>query len=189
VRERWRAFARRIGANPLQLLSLLGALALVGYVLSVLGTKQLWNPSVWWQSILVWFLGAIVFHDVLLFPLYAVADRSLVEGWRAATGRAHRREPLVAPINYVRIPIMGSGLLFLLFFPGIVQQGKGAYLRATGLTQAPFLDRWLLLSGSMFLLGAVLYAVRVGRSARRSVAVSPQYADPADREETQEHAT
>lgn len=158
MRARMTRFTRFYGAHPLHLLTLLASFALVGYVISVLGTSQLWNSRVWWQSILVWFAAAIVLHDLVLFPVYALADRSLGAGWRAITGRLPDRAPLVPPINYVRIPIMASGLLFLLFFPGIIQQGKGSYHRATGLTQAPFLDRWLFITAALFALSAMAYA-------------------------------
>jgi hypothetical protein len=157
---------RFYGAHPLHLLTLLASFALVGYVISLLGTKHLWSSRVWWQSILVWFFGAIVFHDLVLFPFYALADRSLAAGWRAVTGRLPDRTPLVSPINYVRIPVMASGLLFLVFFPGIIRQGQAAYHRATGLTQAPFLDRWLIITAALFGFSAAAYAVRVGLARR-----------------------
>src|SRR5271157_5195388 len=143
--------ARRLyGAHPLHLLTLVASFALIGYVISQLGVHSLWNDRVWWQSIIVWFLGAIVLHDLVLFPFYALADRSLGAGWRAVTGRAPQETPAVSPRNYLRIPAMASGLLFLLFFPGIIQQGSASYERATGLTQAPYLGRWLLVTGAFF---------------------------------------
>jgi len=174
-----RAFIRRVkghyGAHPLHLLTLLACFAFVGYVISVMGPKQLWNSRVWWQSILVWFLGAIVLNDLVLFPFYALADRSLHAGWRAVTGHLPDRKPRVPIINYLRIPALGSGLLFAMFFPGIIEQGAPAYLRATGLTQAPFLDRWLLITAVLFGSSAVAYAARsvlVGRRQRREAEAS-----------------
>lgn len=181
-----RTFKRQVGANPLEFLALVSSFALIGYVLSVLEIRHLWNTSVWWKSILVWFLGALLAHDLLLFPLYALADRSLAAGSRAVARRNKRRVVSVAPLNYLRLPLLGSGLLLLLFFPGIIQQGKGAYLRATGLTQAPYLDRWLVLSGSMFLLSAVLYAIRVGRAAHRAPSTVLAVAEAEEPGETHE---
>jgi hypothetical protein len=154
-------FRRHYGGHPLHLLTLLASFALVGYVISTVGPKQLWNPHVWWQSIAVWFVAAIVLHDLVLFPFYALADRSLGAGWRAVTVRLPDRTPRVPPVNYIRIPIMASGLLFLMFFPGIIEQGKGAYLRATGLTQAPFLGRWLLITAVLFGSSALAYGIRL----------------------------
>jgi hypothetical protein len=162
-------FKRLYGGHPLHLLTLLASFALVGYVISVLGTKQLWNSRVWWQSILVWFIAAILLHDLVLFPFYALADRSLGAGWRAVTGRLPDRTPRVPPINYVRIPVMASGLLFVMFLPGIIEQGKGTYRNATGLTQAPFLDRWLLITAGLFGVSALAYGVRLLLVRRTSI--------------------
>ena len=82
--NRFRTF---YGANPLHLLALLASLALTAYVVLTLGATNLWNPKVWWQSILVWFIGAITAHDLILFPLYAFSDRSLSSAMRAVRGR------------------------------------------------------------------------------------------------------
>ncbi|MGH9097125.1 MAG: hypothetical protein ACRDWB_06845 [Acidimicrobiales bacterium] len=153
---------RFYGSNPLHLLALLGSFALVGYIIAVVGPKTLWDSRVWWQSILVWFVGSIVAHDLVLFPLYAIADRSLAAGCRAVTGRFQPSRAKVSPVNYIRAPVLGTGLLFLLFFPGIIRQGKDSYLVATGQTQQPFLDRWLLITAVMFGASAIAYAIRSG---------------------------
>ena len=169
---------RHYGGHPLHLVTLLTCFAFVGYVISVMGPKQLWNSRVWWQSILVWFLGAIVLNDLLLFPFYALADRSLHAGWRAITGRLPERKPRVPVINYLRVPALASGLLFAMFFPGIIKQGSAAYLRATGLTQAPFLDRWLLITAVLFGTSAVAYAVRAALVGRRQHRAAKPSAHP-----------
>jgi len=162
---------RHYGGHPLHLVTLLACFAFVGYVISVMGPKQLWNSRVWWQSILVWFLGAIALNDLLLFPFYALADRSLHAGWKVITGRLPDRRPLVPVVNYLRVPALASGLLFAMFLPGIIKQGSASYFRATGQTQAPFLDRWLLITAVLFGASAVAYAgrsARVGRRQRRA---------------------
>ena len=156
---------RFYGAHPVHLLLMIACFALLAYVIRVLGPSALWNPHVWWQSILVWFLGAVIAHDLVLFPLYALADRSLNT---AAKWMHHRPMQLaVPPTNYIRIPALASGLLLLLFFPGIVQQGQQTYLAATGQTQQPFLDRWLLLVAAMFALSAIAYGGQVLFTRRR----------------------
>lgn len=155
------------GAGPLHLLATLASLLLAGYVVLLLGPTALWDTSVWWQSILVWFVGAVVVHDFVLFPLYAMADRALT----AVTGMLRARRgsaPLVSPLNYVRVPALATGLTFLLFLPGIIQQGANSYLSATGQTQDPFLERWLLLSLAAFALSALAYAIRSGVTRSRS---------------------
>ncbi len=146
------------GASGLHLLVMIAALTLGAYTVLELGLDELWDPDVWWQSILVWFLGAVLLHDLVLFPLYALADRML--GGILRRRPAPTRVPHVPIVNHVRVPVLAVGLLFLLFFPGIIEQGASSYENATGQTQEPFLDRWLILSAAIFGLSAVTYAVR-----------------------------
>lgn len=157
-------FRAGYGSDPLHLLVLVASLAVGGYVVIVLGLTALWDTEVWWQSIAVWFLGAIVAHDLVLFPLYALADRSLSSALATLAGRSRRRRPRVPPLNYIRVPVLATGLTFLLFFPGILQQGSGSYQDATGQTQDPFLGRWLLLTAAVFAGSALAYASRLRRS-------------------------
>jgi hypothetical protein len=149
-----RRFRAVYGSHPLHLLTLVAGFALFGYVLATLTPAALWNTRTWWQSIVVWFAAAIVAHDLVLFPLYALADRMLVRGKRIP----RLRVPL---LNYLRIPALGSALTLLLFLPGIVKQGAPTMMAATGQTQEPFLGRWLLLTAAMFGVSAVVYAIRL----------------------------
>jgi hypothetical protein len=136
--------ARRLGASPAQLALFAGCLGLAAYAAFFL----LGDPAL--LRMLVWFAGAAVVHDLVVFPVYAAADRALVA---AARGRV----PL---INHVRVPAMGAGLTLLMFWPGIVRQGEATHLAATGLDQAPYLGRWLALSAVLFGASAVIYGVR-----------------------------
>jgi hypothetical protein len=176
-------FRRLYGERFLHLIILLAALALTAYAVSVLGLKGLYNPRVWWQSIGVWFAVAVIGHDLVLFPLYALAER-LLPGARRPRGRggAAQRLPLT---NYVRMPTMAAGLTFLLFLPGIIQQGAVTYRNATGLTQAPFLHRWLLLVAVAYLVSAAWYVAKTILLHRRrapdvktAAPHSPTDADP-----------
>jgi hypothetical protein len=158
-------FRRLYGERVLHLIILLAALALAAYAVSVLGLKALYNPRVWWQSIGVWFAVAVIGHDLVLFPLYALAER-LIPAPRRQHGRdgvPQREQPRMPLTNYVRMPTMAAGLMFLLFFPGIIEQGAVTYRNATGLTQAPFLHRWLLLVAAAYLISATWYVVKTIR--------------------------
>lgn len=157
--ERFRAV---YGSNPLHLLSLIVGFALLGYVLATIKPSTLWNPHTWWQSIVVWFAAAIVAHDLVLFPIYALVDRILV----ASSRLRPRTQTSVPVLNYVRIPAMGAALTLLLFLPGIIQQGAPTYAAATGQTQDPFLGRWLILTAAMFAVSAVVYAIRLAVARR-----------------------
>ena len=162
-------FTAFYGANPLHLLGTIAAWALAGYVVIVLGPQALWNPFVWWQSIAVWFLAAIIAHDLVLFPLYALADRSFTGALAAVRGRWKGPAPWmprVSPLNYVRVPTLAAGLSLLLFFPGIIEQEQFTYVAATGQNQQPFFGRWLLLVAALYGFSALCYASRLAVARR-----------------------
>ncbi|MEO6205269.1 MAG: hypothetical protein ABIO67_07810 [Mycobacteriales bacterium] len=145
-------FVRRYGASPLHLLSTVTCFALAGYaVLQATGGPRPLRMA-------IWFVGALVAHDLILFPLYALADRGLTRVLPS------RRRPLgVRGLNYVRVPVLLSGLLFLLFFPLILRRSEGPYGNASGLDQSPYLGNWLLITALLFGASAVAYAVAVSR--------------------------
>jgi hypothetical protein len=149
-------FRRVYGSHPLHLLTLVAGFALFGYVIATITGRALWNPNTWWQSIAVWFAAAIIAHDLVLFPIYAVADRLLL-----TTGAGRIRVSRVPVVNYIRVPVLASGLTLLVFLPGIIKQGAPTFRAATGLTQDVFLGRWLLLTAAVFAVSAVVYAIRL----------------------------
>lgn len=76
--------------------------------------------------------------------------------WITAT-----RPPAHPPAaNYLRLPTLAGALLLMVFLPGIIQQGAPTYHAATGLTQAPYLTRWLLLTATFCLISAVCYTTK-----------------------------
>ena len=158
MRHALTAVRKFYGANPLHLLALIGCFALAGYA----AAQTLANPQ--WPVMLAWFAAAVIGHDLVVFPLYALADRSFSGALRAVRPRGSAAPPLVPAVNHIRVPALGTGLLFLVFFPGIIQQGRQTYQAATGRTQEPYLGRWLLLVAAMFAISAVIYAVRLGRA-------------------------
>ena len=156
------------GANPLHLLALLAAFALAGYaVRAVIEAGQ-------FRGFAIWFAVAIIGHDLLLFPLYSLADLSvqrLLPRWasRKPAGAAPPHPPPgPPPINYVRIPVAFSLLLLLVFFPLILGLSEPEYHRASDLTTQPYLWRWLAVTGVLFAASAVIYALRWRRAASRA---------------------
>jgi NADH dehydrogenase len=144
------------GEHPLHLIVLLACFALSGYVAMHVLTYALW------PRILIWFLGAVVAHDFVLFPVYAMLDRSVIS--LLGLLRQQRRDgiaPRVPVLNYLRTPALGAGLTLVLFLPGVIRQGGPTYTLATGQTQQPYLQRWLLLCAAMFLVSALVYAIRL----------------------------
>ncbi|MBW0016350.1 MAG: hypothetical protein JO236_02195 [Mycobacterium sp.] len=150
-----RRLTKHYGSHPVHLLTMLAGFALLGYVLATFKPATLWNPGTWWQSIAVWFAAAVVGHDLLLFPVYALADRVM-----SRTPRRSRHSNVTAR-NHIRIPTLAAGLTLIVFLPGIIRQGAPTYEAATGQTQQPFLGRWLLLTAAMFAVSALSYTARV----------------------------
>jgi hypothetical protein len=148
-------FHRRYGAGPVHLFGLLLCFAVAGYAV----LRWLDSPSA--VRLVVWFVGALVFHDFLLFPLYSVLDRT----HRLASGRP--RHPRVPLVNHVRVPLLFSGLLLLLWFPLIFNKPEPAYQAATGLDTSPYLGRWLAVSAGLAAASAVIYLVRLGLATGR----------------------
>lgn len=170
--ERFRAI---YGSSPSHLLTMVSGFALLGYILVTFEPSAypgaFWNPGTWWQSIAVWFAAAVVGHDLLLFPLYALADRILAMGTSRLPAQRHAK---ALAYNHIRIPALGAGLTLLIFLPGIIEQGAPTYQAATGQTQQPFLGRWLLLTAAMFAASAVAYTARLGLDHRKKVIRCPR---------------
>src|SRR3954471_10420376 len=125
-------FRRHYGAGGWHLAGLLGCFAVAGYA----ALRWLDEPTA--VRLVVWFVGALLLHDALLFPLYSAGDRVL----RRATGVGAASAPRVPIVNHVRLPFLLSGLLLLLWFPLIFNKPEATYRSATGLGTGPYLGRW-----------------------------------------------
>jgi hypothetical protein len=141
--------------QAVRFLVLVGMLAFAGYV----ADRVVRVPYAW--MIGVFFVGAIVAHDFVLFPFYALADRLT----RRLALRPGPR-PVVPWINHVRVPAVLSGLLLVMFFPLVLGLGEHTYRSATGLDTGPFLGRWLLVTGILFAGSSLLYLGRLWRAGR-----------------------
>ena len=156
---------RWYGASPLHLLALLACFGLAGYAAARLVSS---HPI----AVIVWFVGAVIGHDLLLVPLYSLADRSAMAAVR------HRDPELPAApwINYVRVPAALSGLLLLVWFPLILRL-RSPYHASTTLSADPYVWHWLAVTGALFLLSAVAFALRLRGQAH--TAPPPERLAPA----------
>ena len=147
-RRRW------YGSGPLHLLALLASFALAGYAAQ---RMLAFNTA----AVAIWFVGAVIGHDLILLPLYTLADRPL-------TALARRRPPARTPryVNYLRVPVALSGLLLLIWFP-LIFGLPSSYRSITGRSLDPYFERWLLVSGTFFVVSAVALAVAMRRGGRR----------------------
>ncbi len=155
---------RWYGASPLHLLALLACFGLAGYAAARLVPSR---PL----GVAAWFLGAVIGHDLLLMPLYSLADRSAM----AAIRHRDPRLPVAPWINYVRVPAALSVLLLLVWFPLILRL-RSPYHASTTLSADPYVWHWLAVTGALFLLSAVAFAVRLRGK--------PPAATPAERPAT-----
>jgi hypothetical protein len=149
------------GENPLHLLAMVGCFALVGYVVSFVFP----GPSA--LALGIWFAGAVLGHDLVLYPLYALADQPLTITRWARRKALPRHPPLVPAINHVRVPVLGSAVLGLIYLPTITRHGEDAFRFTSGLDMAGIYQHWLLITGVLFLGSAVVYALRLGVAAGR----------------------
>jgi hypothetical protein len=148
-----RKFRELYGANPLHLLAFLASFALAGYAASELFQKMT-------VRVAVWFVGAAVGHDLLLLPLYGIANVGLTKVWHRVP-----RVDSVPWLNYVRFPAVISLILLLVFAPEITRR-RTAQLSNSGLSNHGYFAHWLLITGVLFAVSAVTYAVRLGRVYR-----------------------
>ncbi|MGH3098397.1 MAG: hypothetical protein ACRDMV_20625 [Streptosporangiales bacterium] len=147
------------GAGPLHLLALLAAFGLAGYAAARLVPA---NPV----GVAVWFVGALVGHDLVLLPLYSLADRSVgaVLRHRVPDGADLRGS---GPwLNHLRVPAALSALLFCVFFPLILRLPHD-FAGITDRSVDPYIGRWLLITGLLFAASGLHLALRL-RPRRRS---------------------
>lgn len=150
-------FRRAYGSSPLHLLAQLAAFAIAVYAFS-----QILRPaSTQAFSVLLWFVGGALLHDLVFVPIYLVLDLVARLGLQ---DHALRR---VRAINHVRYPLAISFVTFATCFPLILERAPENFVRAGGRQPPDYLGRWLLITAVVFTLSAVAYAVRLRRDAVR----------------------
>jgi hypothetical protein len=148
-----RRFRHEYGSGPLHAAALAATLSLSAWALyEALGGVGPW-------SFAAWFVAGIFAHDLVLLPLYSLLGAVAYRGLRVASGQPAR----VAALNHLRVPALLSALLLLVWLALILGLSESRYRADTGLSTDVYLPRWLALSGAMFLISAVAFAVRVRR--------------------------
>jgi hypothetical protein len=147
----------RYGAGPVHLVLTASCLAFAGYLV--------WTvvPAPNSARIFIWIGVAAGVHDLVLWPLYVLLDRIL-----AVVQRDEARASASVPwINHIRVPTVLSAVALLISFPLVLRHSESAYHTATGLTERPYLERWVLLTTSAFSISALTYLARVLYLRRR----------------------
>ncbi|HWT95208.1 MAG TPA: hypothetical protein VN238_19585 [Solirubrobacteraceae bacterium] len=141
---------RRYGASPLHLILHVALFAAFAWVaLQIADARAASN-------IVLWFLAALVLHDLVLLPFYTGIDR------------AAKRLTSAARVNYLRVPAALSALLLLLFFPPILGRNEGSFARVAGTPPEGYAERWLLVTAVLFGVSALIYLARAAAAARAS---------------------
>ncbi len=142
-------FRQLYGASPVHAAGIGASLLIVGVAVS--GWFDVGTDGA--VRVLIWFVGAIIAHDLVFLPLVQVVNRVVFHRAAppAAVSPAHARLR-----NHVRIPAMLSGLLLLVFAPVILRANRNDYGAASSLSPDPYLHRWLLLSAGLFALSAAI---------------------------------
>lgn len=149
--------SRGHAADALRLTALLASFALTAYAGIRLFSARPVDTA-------YWFTASAVAHDLILFPLYAMTDASLVAVLRRWPALAAARG--VPWINHVRFPVVVSGILLITWVP-LIFRLPGGYAGITGFSTDPYLGRWALVTAVLFGLSVLAYAIRLGLAARR----------------------
>jgi hypothetical protein len=163
-------FRRHYGASPLHLVAFIASIAVTGIAVN----GWLAEPAISVRYILIWFVGAIIAHDMVVLPLYTTFDRLALAVARRGQprGRAGQGAPAPAPMRspgwvYVRMPLILSALLLLVFGAEILREGNATFRVASGHTQDVYLSRYLIVVGALFLLSGLAYVRSSARASSR----------------------
>jgi hypothetical protein len=130
----------RYGAPAWHLVLHLAGIGVIAYAL----TQVLRGPTA--ERIAIWLLAGAVVHDLLLLPLYSLAD---------ALVRLTLRRPRL--IDHLRAPAAISAVLLLVFFPLILVKADGNFVRATGHHVRGYALSWALITVGLFAASALHY--------------------------------
>lgn len=152
-------FRRRYGAGPVHLLGVLVGLAIAAYALSRV-FALLPQPL----SFFIWFVGAIVVHDLVFLPAYSLLGNGFA---RAVAGGEPRSRVRIAALNHARVPVLLAGLALLVFLPLVLRTGESTFKAASGLTPDVYLGRWLALSAILLVGSLLIFLIRLPRLRRQ----------------------
>jgi hypothetical protein len=176
------SFRQVYGAHPAHLLLLIAAAAIAGW--AVLQWLHAPTPV----RLLVWFGAAVIGHDLIAFPIYTGLDRLLIRviaGSSASDAAASISRWRRAAINHIRLPVLLSALLLLMWYPLIFKRSDGVYFAASGQHQSRYLGNYMLAVALLFGGSLLIFLLRLGRAAHRSRSdASPARTSPPQTIET-----
>ncbi len=153
------AFQRAYGRGPLHLAGTLATFVVAAYALS-----QVFDLLSRPYGFVLWFAGAIVAHDLILYPSYSLAGQAVA---RAAVPPAARSRLRIAALNHLRVPLLLSGLLLLVWFPLVAGKSPTTFEHLSGRSNDIYFQRWLIATGVLFAASALVFGARARRLAER----------------------
>jgi hypothetical protein len=154
------SFRRRYGASAGHLTAHLVGFGIVAFALDRIFS----GGDV--KELLVWYLGFAIAHDLVFVPAYAGLDRL----FRATLAQLPLSTRSGVPvINHVRVPVVISGLLLMIYFPLITRRSDAVYFAMSGhhLT-THYLRNWILITALLTVGSGLIYVARVARARVRT---------------------
>jgi hypothetical protein len=140
---------RAYGAGPLHLLGHLALLGVAAYALSRAFQLRFAPEPL---NLAAWLIGGALLHDLVLLPAYSALDAVAIRTLHA---------PL---LNHIRVPLVLSAVVFLVYAPRILDRQPRNVVNALGVAPPDYLRRWLLLTAALFMGSLVLYGLRAMRA-------------------------
>ena len=126
-------------------------------------------------GVAVWFVGAVIGHDLLLMPLYSLADRSVMAVVQAPPAEAARGAVDQLPARPRRAVRPAAADLV----PADPPAAVAVSTRRPRCPLDPYLWHWLAVTGALFLLSAVAFALRLRGQSRTAAPPERPAAAPA----------
>lgn len=145
-------FRQSYGAGPLNLLGHAILIAVAAWALSIMFRAPFAPEPL---NLILWLVGGAIIHDLVFLPAYSAVNVVATKVFKGSSA-----------INYVRVPVIISGVLLLAFLPRIANRQPGNFERALGHPPPDFLGRWLLITALLFAGSAVVWGVQRLRHGR-----------------------
>lgn len=168
--QRWRA---SYGASPWHFVVHLAGIALIAWALSQSFDARYSKAAV---NLAIWMVAGAVIHDGIALPLYVVGDRTARWLWAPIGRRLARSGVRRVPGNgHVRVPLVMSAVMLLVFLPNIQHRAPIGHRLSTGLAEQPdYLGRWIAITVGLFAISLLIYGLRLTGAAAAARRASPR---------------
>ncbi len=146
-------FKQLYGAGPLNLLGHAILIGVAAWALSIMFRAPFAPQPL---NLILWLVGGAIVHDLVFLPAYSAVN--------VLATRLFKGSP---SINYLRVPVIISGVLLLAFLPRIANRQPQNFERALGDAPPDYLGRWLLITALLFAASLAIWGVQQLRGRAR----------------------